>query len=81
MVHYFNEKSYILKQFYSNWDKMSVHRPDAFICNNCDNRFNNDEKKTLKEQVDGIFTTKTVCPKCLSPDIRTTITGQREVEY
>lgn len=57
---------------------MSVKRPDAFICNNCGTRFNNKEKKTLKEQIDGIFTTKTVCPECLSPDIRTTITGHRE---
>jgi len=55
-----------------------VNRPDAFICNNCGIRFNNEEKKTLKEQIDGIFTTKTVCPECLSADIRTTITGHRE---
>ena len=59
---------------------MSVVRPDAFICNNCGHRFNNEQKKTLKEEVDGIFTTKTVCPDCLSPDIRTTITGQREAD-
>jgi len=57
---------------------MSVYRPDAFICNNCGHRFNNEEKKILKEQVDGIFTKKTVCPKCLSADIKTTITGQRD---
>ena len=57
---------------------MSIDRPDAFICNNCGTRFNNEEKKTLKEQIDGIFTTKTVCPKCLSADIRTTINGNRE---
>ena len=59
---------------------MTLKRPDAFICNNCDHRFNNEEKKTLKEEIDGIFTTKTVCPKCLSANIRTTITGQREAE-
>ena len=59
---------------------MSVQRPDAYICNNCNLRFNNEEKKVLKEEVDGIFITKTVCPSCLSPDIRTTITGQRESE-
>ncbi|MHA1398078.1 MAG: hypothetical protein ACTSSF_10310 [Candidatus Heimdallarchaeaceae archaeon] len=59
---------------------MSVLRPDAFICNNCGHRFNNAEKKILKEEIDGIFITKTVCPKCLSADIRTTITGKREEE-
>ncbi len=59
---------------------MAVYRPDAFICNKCGNRFNNEEKKILKEQVDGIFTTKTVCPKCLSADIKTTITGQRDLD-
>ncbi len=59
---------------------MSVQRPDAYICNNCSLKFNNEEKKVLKEEVDGIFLTKTVCPNCLSPDIRTTITGQRESE-
>lgn len=57
---------------------MSIIRPDAYICNNCGNRFNSEEKKMLTEEVDGIFTTKTVCPKCLSPDIRTTITGHRD---
>ncbi|MCK5409466.1 MAG: hypothetical protein KAJ30_04315 [Candidatus Heimdallarchaeota archaeon] len=57
---------------------MSVYRPDAFICNRCGLRFNNEEKKILKEQVDGIFTTKTVCPKCLSADIKTTTTGHRD---
>ena len=57
---------------------MSVMRPDAFICNNCGNRFNNEEKKILKEEVDGILITKTVCHECLSPDVRTTITGHRE---
>ncbi|MHA1345439.1 MAG: hypothetical protein ACTSVO_04975 [Candidatus Heimdallarchaeaceae archaeon] len=57
---------------------MSVYRPDAFICNKCGHRFNNEEKKILKEQIDGIFATKTVCPKCLSADIKTTITGQRD---
>ena len=59
---------------------MSVMRPDAYICNNCSNRFNNEEKQILKEEVDGIFMTKTVCPKCLSADIRTTITGKREAD-
>lgn len=60
--------------------RMSIQRPDAYICNNCSHRFNNEEKKILKEEVDGIFMTKTVCPKCLSPDIRTTITGKREAD-
>ncbi|MBY9000681.1 MAG: hypothetical protein KGD64_07195 [Candidatus Heimdallarchaeota archaeon] len=59
---------------------MAVYRPDAYICNGCGNRFNNEEKRILKEQVDGIFTTKTVCPECLSADIRTTITGHRDPE-
>lgn len=57
---------------------MSVKRPDAFVCNNCGLKFNDEDKKVLKEIVDGNFATKTVCPKCFSADIRTTIIGPSE---
>jgi len=57
---------------------VSVKRPDAYICNNCGHRFNDEEKEMMRELVDGIYVIKVVCPKCKSPDIRTTITGKTE---
>ncbi|MCK4845985.1 MAG: hypothetical protein KAS95_09940 [Candidatus Heimdallarchaeota archaeon] len=57
---------------------MSVKRPDAFVCNKCGLKFNDEDKKVMKEVVDGIFASKTVCPKCLSADIRTTIIGSSD---
>ncbi|MHA1686837.1 MAG: hypothetical protein ACTSYD_10625 [Candidatus Heimdallarchaeaceae archaeon] len=56
---------------------MSIQRPDAYICNACGHRFNDEEKEVMREQIDGIYTTKIVCPKCKSPDIRTTIIGKK----
>lgn len=57
---------------------MSVKRPDAFVCNKCGLKFNDEDKKVMKEMVDGIFASKTVCPKCFSADIRTTIIGSSD---
>lgn len=57
---------------------MSVERPDSYICNQCGLKFNDEDKKVLKEMVDGIFASKIVCPKCFSADIRTTIIGSSE---
>ncbi len=57
---------------------MSVKRPDAYICNDCGYRFNNEEKKMEKVQVDGIYTLRVVCPKCGSMNIKTTISGKSE---
>ncbi len=54
---------------------MSIERPDSYICNQCGLKFNDEDKKVMKEMVDGIFASKTVCPKCFSADIRTTIIG------
>jgi len=57
---------------------MSVKRPDAFVCNKCGLKFNDEDKKVMKELVDGIFASKTVCPQCFSADIRTTIIGSSD---
>ena len=55
---------------------MAVQRPDAYLCKQCGHRFNNEEKKTERVQINGIFTLRVVCPKCGSSDLRTTITGK-----
>ncbi|MHA1116634.1 MAG: hypothetical protein K9W45_04975 [Candidatus Heimdallarchaeum aukensis] len=57
---------------------MSIKRPDAYICVDCDHRFNDEDKIMEKVQIDGIFTLKVVCPKCHSPNIKTTISGKTE---
>ncbi|MHA1865860.1 MAG: hypothetical protein ACTSWZ_05065 [Candidatus Heimdallarchaeaceae archaeon] len=57
---------------------MSIKRPDAYICIDCNHRFNDEDKIMEKVQIDGIFTLKVVCPKCHSPNIKTTISGKTE---
>ncbi|MHA1303073.1 MAG: hypothetical protein ACTSPI_05155 [Candidatus Heimdallarchaeaceae archaeon] len=57
---------------------MSIKRPDAYICNDCEHRFNNEEKKTERVLIDGIYTLTVVCPKCGSGNLRTTISGKAD---
>jgi hypothetical protein len=45
-----------------------VHRPDAYICRDCDTRFNQAEFTTVEDE-DGLLRSVAVCPKCKSQNI------------
>ncbi|NHJ40638.1 MAG: hypothetical protein FK731_11445 [Asgard group archaeon] len=53
-----------------------VWRPDVYICNNCNNRFDKAEYKTIEE--DGLVFQRTVCPKCKSEDIRVSSWSEKD---
>ncbi|NHK31241.1 MAG: hypothetical protein FK730_07810 [Asgard group archaeon] len=54
-----------------------VWRPDVYICNKCNHRFDKAEYKTIEE--DGLVFQRTACPKCKSENIR--VSSWSEEDY